>query len=314
MRRRPNRFAVTRSHALRTLVQACALLVLLTGCSPGAEPTTAPAPGPSGVAQDPARRHIIVVVEENHGYDQIIGSADAPFINRLTGEGTLLTSYEAITKPSLPNYIALLSGGTQGITNDCTDCTVDAADLTTQLEARGLTWRAYLQGLPEPCSDVARSGAYAKKHNPFMYFDAIRGTPGRCANVVPYEQLATDLEAGRLPNFAFVTPDLDHDMHDGTVSTADAWLEALHGRLRSSSAWRDDTRLVVTFDEAGEHGDQHIATLVTGPRVPPAQDPTRYDHYSLLRSVEDAFGLAHLGHAADPATASIPALTGTAAG
>src|ERR671933_1209925 len=112
-------------------------------------PTTAARATPSGgrtAAAGP--RRIVVVVEENHSFDQIIGSAQAPFINRLAGQGTLLTSYFAITHPSLPNYIAMVSGGTQGIDSDCGTCNRDAANLTDQLQAAGISWKAYLEDLP----------------------------------------------------------------------------------------------------------------------------------------------------------------------
>ena len=200
---------------------------------------------------------MIVVVEENHSIGQIIGSPQAPFLNRLAAKGTLLTSYFAITHPSLPNYIAMVSGDTQGITSDCGGCNVDAPNLADQLEAAGVSWKAYMEDLPAPCSDAHTAGAYAKKHNPFMYFASVRDDPGRCAKVVPLDRLDADLAAGRLPRLVFVTPNLDHDMHGAgeggddaaLIATADRWLEGFYGKLAGSSAWRDGTRLVVTWDE-----------------------------------------------------------------
>jgi len=164
-----------------------------------------------------------------------------------------------------------------------------------------------MQGLPAPCSAVSQSGAYAKKHDPFMYFDDVRQSPQQCHKVVPLSQLGADLTAGRLPRFALVVPDLDHDMHDGPVGVADAWLRDLHAQLVASRSWRPDTRLVVTFDE-GAGGDNRVATIVTGPGVRPGRDGTAYSHYALLRSIETLLGLPYLGHAADPSTATIPAL------
>jgi phospholipase C len=251
--------------------------------------------------------HVVVVVEENHAFNQIIGSPRAPFLNQLAGQGVLLTAYHAIRHHSLPNYLAMISGDTHGITTSCTGCTVTGPNLADQLQTAGISWKAYMQGLPAPCSDVARSGAYAKKHDPFIYFDGIRRSPQQCNKVVPYSQLATDLAAGRLPRFAFVVPDLDHDMHDGPVSVADAWLRDLHGQLVASRNWRPDTRLVVTFDE-GTGGSSRVVTIIAGPRVRPRHDDTAYSHYSLLRSIETLFRLPYLGHAADASTATIPAL------
>jgi phosphatidylinositol-3-phosphatase len=307
---------------------AAVLMMLAAGCAtpqpttPGSAPSTRP---PAVGARGPHR--IVVVVEENHSFGQIIGSPQAPFLNHLAGQGTLLTASFAITHPSLPNYIAMVSGDTQGISSDCGGCNVDAANLADQLERAGLSWKAYMEDLPGPCSDAHHAGAYAKKHDPFMYFASVRDDPGRCTKVVPLGQLDADLAAGRLPRLVFITPNQDHDMHgtgeggdDATlIAAADHWLEGLYGRLAGSSAWHQDTRLVVTWDEGGG-GERtgccgglaaggHIATIVAGPRVRPGRNPATYDHYALLRSVEAAFGLPFLGHAADPGTATIPALT-----
>ena len=225
-----------------------ALLVLLAaGCA---------SPRPATSVRDRAITRVIVVVEENHSIGQIIGSPQAPFLNRLAAKGTLLTSYFAITHPSLPNYIAMVSGGTQGITSDCGGCNLDTPNLADQLERTGISWKAYMEGLPAPCSDAHLAGGYAKKHDPFMYFASVRDNPRRCAKVVPFAQLDADLAAGRLPRLVFITPDLDHDMHgageggdDALVAAADRWLKDLYGRLVGSSAWKEDTRLVVTWDE-----------------------------------------------------------------
>jgi hypothetical protein len=317
----------------RAAAAAC-LMLLAAGCSsppqgaPAGSTTAPPAPSRDRAAtRDDATSRVIVVVEENHSIGQIIGSPQAPFLNRLATKGTLLTSYFAITHPSLPNYIAMVSGDTQGITSDCGGCNVDAPNLADQLETAGISWKAYMEGLPAPCSDVDTAGNYAKKHDPFMYFDSIRGDPGRCAKVVPLDRLDADLTAGQLPRLVFVIPNLDHDMHgageggnDATlIATADRWLDDFYGKLASSSAWRDGTRLVVTWDK-GAGGEKlgccggvaaggRVATIVTGPGVEPARDDATYSHYALLRSIETLFHLPLLGHAGDPSTATIPALT-----
>ena len=322
-----------------------ALLVLVAGCAsprpttPGVPSGTSAssatgAPSATGPAATSVRgratTRVIVVVEENHSIGQIIGSPRAPFLDRLATKGTLLTSYFAITHPSLPNYIAMVSGATQGITSDCGGCNVDAPNLADQLERAGISWKAYMQGLPGPCSDAHQAGTYAKKHDPFMYFASVRDNPGRCAKVVPFAQLDADLAAGRLPRLMFITPDLDHDMHGAgeggddaaLVAAADRWLEDLYGRLAGSSAWKEDTRLVVTWDEGngGRAGGPSgccgglatggkVATIVAGPAVTPARDDATYTHYALLRSIEALFHLPFLGHAGDQSTATIPTLT-----
>jgi len=280
---------------------------------PGGAAAAARAVPPPGAA---GSTRVVLVVEENHEFGQIIGSRSAPFLNRLAARGTLLTRYYATTHPSLPNYIAMLGGDTLGIHRDCPTCHTGASNLVDQLEATGISWKAYYQGLPAPCSTVIRSGVYAKKVNPFLYFDDIRSVPNRCRRVVPLRELGADLAGGRLPRFVVITPDLKHEMHDGTVPTADTWLRHLYRQLVASSAWRGDTRLVVTFDEGtssrgigGLQGGGHVATIVVGPKVPAGvRDATPYDHYALLRSIQARFGLPPLRHAGDPGTATIPAL------
>jgi phospholipase C len=271
---------------------------------------------PTVVAGRPG--HVVVVVEENHAFEQIIGSPAAPFLNHLAARGTLLTDYHAVTHPSLPNYLALLSGRTGRIHSDCQTCTMAGPTLVDELEADHISWAAYFQGLPRPCSLVAQAGPYSEAINPFMHAARVRDNPSRCHRILPFGRFHADLVARRLPTVVFVIPDLDHDMHSGPVPVADVWLHRLVAELAAAPVWGQDTRLVVTFDESQDHDGRsccgglgrggRVATIIAGPGVPPGRDPTPYTHYSLLRSVEAAYGLRFLDHAGDPATATIPAL------
>ena len=271
-----------------------------------------------GAAQAGAVSHVVLVVEENHELGQIIGSRQAPFLNRLATEGTLLTRYYAIGHPSLPNYIALVAGDPLGIHDDCRSCQRHGRTLVDQLQAAAISWKAYYQGLPAPCSAAARAGAYVKKVDPFLHLDSVRSSPLRCRRVVPLTQLNADLGGGRLPRFAMVTPDLRHDMHSGSIRQADTFLHRLDRQLLAASPRRSGILLIVTFDEGssdhglhGRRGGGHVATIVVGPGVPAgAQDPAPYDHYALLRSLERRFGLRPLRHAADRGTRTIPAVAG----
>ena len=192
-------------------------------------------------------------------------------------------------------------------------CHRPGRNLVDQLERAHISWKAYYQSLPSPCSAVVKAGAYAKKTDPFAYLDDVRASPARCHRVVPLDRLRPDLRHGRLPRFVVIVPDLRHDMHSGPVGEADDFLRRLDQELATSSSWRPGTVLVVTFDEGttsrGPHGrgGGHVATVVTGPGVPARRDPTPYTHYALLRSIEQRFGLPPLGNAADPATRTIPA-------
>lgn len=301
----------------RILVVVVVASAGLAGCGVPVAGATRPLAGlPVPVASQPS--HLIVVMEENHSFEQIIGSPAAPFINRLASRGTLLTNYHAITHPSLPNYIALLSGRTGRIRTDCQRCTISGPTLVDELEARHISWAAYLEGLPQPCSTVSRSGAYSEAVDPFMHAATVRGTPARCDRVLPFRSFGPDLAAGRLASVAFVAPNLRHDMHSGPVPAADIWLRRFVDELAANRVWRQDTRVVVTFDE-GKRSDTRsccdglgsgglIPTIVAGPRVPRGRDPTPYTQYALLRSIELAFGLPFLGHAGGPSTATIPAV------
>jgi hypothetical protein len=268
-----------------------------------------------------AASHVVLVVEENHEFGRIIGSRRAPFLNRLAATGTLLTRYYAIGHPSLPNYVALVAGDPLGIRGDCRSCHRHGRTLVDQLEAAGISWKAYYQGLPAPCSAAAMAGAYTITVNPFLHLDGVRSRLRRCRRVVPLTQLGADLGGGRLPRFAMVTPDLAHDMHSGSIRRADAFLHRLYHQLLSSSARRSGILLIVTFDEGTSHhglhgwrGGGHVATVVVGAGVPTGRrDPTPYDHYALLRSLERRFGLRPLRHAADRETRTIPAIAGPAA-
>jgi len=264
----------------------------------------------------PRVTRMVLVIEENHEFGQVIGSRRAPFLNRLAAHGTLLTRYYAVTHPSLPNYVALLAGSPLGIHGDCRRCHRPGRNLVDQLEQAHISWKAYYQSLPAPCSAVVKAGEYAKKTDPFAYLDDVRASPARCHRVVPLDRLRPDLRRGRLPRFVVIVPDLRHDMHSGPVGEADVFLRRLDRELATSSAWRPGTVLVVTFDEGTTsrglrgRGGGHVATVVAGPGVPARHDATPYTHYALLRSIEHRFGLPPLRNAADPATRTIPAIAG----
>lgn len=259
----------------------------------------------------------MVIALENKEYGEVVGSSAAPYLNGLAARGVRFTRGFATRHPSLPNYLALIGGSTFGITSDCTTCSVRGRSLVDQLAARHISWKAYMQGLPRPCSDRAFAGfglhIYAKQHDPFMYFDGIRGRPARCARVVPLHQLTADL-AGRLPRFSWITPDLCHDMHSCSVATGDAWLHTWAPRILP--ALGADGILMVIFDEgvtdegccphtlAG--GGGHVASLIVGPGAGTGVTVRQpMNHYSILRLIEDAWGLPRLRHAADPATPTI---------
>ncbi|MDQ6698011.1 MAG: alkaline phosphatase family protein [Actinomycetota bacterium] len=284
-------------------------------------PATHPVKGP----------HLVVVIEENHSYNQIVGSPIALRANELATTGVSLTNFYAITHPSLPNYIALTSGGTHGITKDCGKCDLGVPNLIDQLEHAKISWRAYAQGFPGQCSRQPLVGAYAKKHIPFLYYRSVFERPSVCAKVVGLDRFWSDTRAGTLPTVSFVIPDLDNDMHgvgEGrdrvkVARQADKTLGRIMDDLRAPRNWTHGSRLVVTWDEGGGGHEPrtsccggraaggHIPTLVSGPDLPAGPDSVDHDHYDLLRSFEARYHLPLLGHAADPTSRSIPSVVGT---
>ncbi len=291
---------------MRRLVLIVLVLIALLQASCGrttpARPFT-PAPSaavlPSSspaITAAPAGR-VAVIVMENHSYGQIIGNAQAPYINDLARRYALATSYVAVTHPSLPNYLALTGGSTFGIRTDCTTCYVRSSNLVDGLEARRVSWKAYMETMPSACFTGPSSGRYAKKHDPFMYFDDIRTNPARCNNVVPLDEL----DLARLPDFTWITPDQCHDMHSCSVATGDAFLRrTVPGLLR---ALGPKGVLFITFDEG--KSDQRVVTIVSGDGVKPGRYSAPFNHYSLLRTVEERFGVTPLtGNAASATSMS----------
>ena len=239
----------------------------------------------------------MVVVFENKERSAIVGNPAAPTFASLARTYASLTAYDAVAHPSLPNYLALVSGSTQGITSDCTSCVVDAPNLADELEHAGLTWKTYAEGLPSPGFTGAFAGRYAKKHDPFLYFKDIADSPARRARVVPFTQLQSDLGAGHLPDFALVVPNLCNDMHDCPAATGDGWLKQHIVPLLQHPQLADSVVFVV-FDEGSSatRGGGRVAALALGPLVrPSARSRSKTGHYGLLRTIEDAWGLPRLG-------------------
>jgi phosphatidylinositol-3-phosphatase len=256
----------------------------------------------------PPFHHIFVVIMENHSYAEIIGSSDAPFINDLADRYGLATNYHAVSHPSLPNYLALTSGDTFGLTTDCTDCFQSAPNLVVDRVApSGRTWRAYMESMPS-AGFVGDAYPYMQKHDPFIYYDNLREEPKRLANVVPYTELAADLaSAATTPSFGWITPNMLHDMHDGTIAQGDGWLSEQIPALLSSPAFTEHRSLLfITWDENDDAPGNNVATLVIADDVPAGfRSGTAFDHYCLLRTIEAAWDLAPLtAHDRDAAVMS----------
>ncbi len=221
-------------------------------------------------------------------------------------EGGLLTNYFAIRHPSLPNYLAMVAGSTFNLSRDCDLCHVDAPNLADQIEAAGRQWKAYNEDIPAPCFGVS-VGEFDKSHDPFLYFDSIRQNPERCApRVVALDSLPTDLASANPPDLMWIVPNLCHTMHDCDIAAGDAWLAQWIPLVTRSPAFQNGGVLFLTFDEGltdrgccGAAGGGQIATIVLSPWVTAGtHDGTLYTHYSLLRTIEEAWGFSPLGAAA----------------
>jgi hypothetical protein len=246
---------------------------------------------------------VVIVVFENHAKADVVGSSRAPYFNSLASNSALLSRYGGVAHPSLPNYLALVSGSTHGVHDDCTGCVVSGRSLVDTLARAHRSWKAYAEGLPRPGFTGASSGRYVKRHVPFLYFRSVLSRPRRLRQVVPLRQLARDLESGSLPSFSLVVPDLCHDMHDCSVATGDRWLRHFLPPLLRSPQLGHSVVFVV-FDEppfTAPPGEA-VPALAAGPLVRPGSAyRRRTSHYGLLRTIEDAWGLPRLGHSKDAA-------------
>ena len=293
------------------LCTAAALALPLAACS-------SPKPGPPlrvPTKKRPAAKHshIFVVVMENKKESQVVGSGNAPYFNKLTKRSALLRNMYGISHPSLPNYLAMVSGSTHGIHDDCTSCHVSGRTVVDQLQESGRTWKGYMEDMPRPCFTGASRKAYAKKHDPFLYFDGIRNDPSRCRRVVPYTRLSKDLFARKVPDFSFIAPNLCDDTHDCPVRTGDRFLAHLVPALLKEVG--PHGFVAITWDEGADESccgglakGGRVPALIAGPDVRRGSRPTgAYSHYSLLRTIEDAYGLLPLGGAGDSRTQPLDA-------
>ena len=240
----------------------------------------------------PRPDHVVIVVDENHSYSSIIGNADAPYITSLTTQGASFTNYKGLTAPSQPNYIALFSGSQQGVIDNNVPYTFSAPSLGGQLIRKGLTFGGYSEDLPYAGFTGTGKLGYRRRHNPWVDFTDVPG-----ADNLPFNQFPGPGNYGTLPTVSFVVPNLAHDMHNGDVKSGDAWLKT---NLDPYVQWAKthNSLFVFTFDETDHKADKNIPTILVGQSVQPGNNGQLLNHYNLLRTIEDMYGLGHLGNAA----------------
>lgn len=285
-----------------------------TTSTTAAAPTTAPA-GLCGFMQQSEAHytHVVWIWMENHPYRSVIGSPSAPFENEVATQCGLATNYHNVTHPSLPNYIAATSGlGLNELGRFASDCdpspSCSAPPGTPSIFSQAASWRTYVESMPAPCTKVS-SDDYAAKHNPAVYYPSL--APACSTDDVAIGQLYRDLDAGSLPAFAFVTPNLVDDTHNGSVAQGDNWLRGAIDAIASSSQYRSGMVAVFVVWDEGEGGSAsdcatnttdvgcHVPALVLSASTRPGTaSGGLFNHYSLLRTAEDLLGLPALGQAA----------------
>ncbi|WP_349307896.1 MULTISPECIES: alkaline phosphatase family protein [unclassified Streptomyces] len=270
----------------RPAIGLTATLGLLCGLA--ASVTAAP---PASAAVSPPRPdHVVIVLFENTSQGSIIGNPQAPYFNQLANTGADFTNSFAIEHPSEPNYLDLFSGSNQGVTDDSCPHTFGTDNEGAQLSAKGLTFAGYSEGLPSTGSTVCTSGRYARKHNPWVNFSNVPSSANK-----PFSAFPTDFT--QLPTVSWVVPDLCNDMHDCSIPTGDTWLKT---HLDSYVQWAKahNSVLITTFDEDDSAGNNQIATIFNGQPVKTGNYAERIDHFSVLRTIEDMYGLPYAGAAA----------------
>ncbi len=280
--------------------------------SPTPSPSPSPSPSPTPIPPVPAFNHIYVIVMENKESSRIVGSKAAPYENQLIANYGLATYYYGIRHPSEPNYIAMTSGGIQGVGSDG-HFDLPAPNVFDQIEAAGRTWHVYAQNYPGNCytGSVASGGAdgwgaagqYARKHNPAISYTSISRNKTRCANITRLKGFDP-----ATADFEYIVPNQINDMHSSSVQAGDAFLKAFVPRIIGSPAFAGSA-LFITFDEGGtdKNGGGHVATIVVSSGMTPGARYTKFaNHYSLLRTIEDAWGMPYLGLAAKAEPLALP--------
>jgi phospholipase C len=240
--------------------------------------------------QVPQFDHVVVVVMENHSFDDIIGvSAVAPYINGLASQGANFTNSFAIEHPSEPNYLNLFSGSNQGVTDDSCPHTFNAANLGSELIEANFSFVGYSEDLPTVATKCT-SGLYARKHNPWVNFSNVPKQSNR-----PFSAFPSDFST--LPTVAFVVPNLCNDTHDCSITTGDIWLS---NNIDAYAQWAKvhDSLMILTWDEDDHSQSNQIPTLFVGALVVPGSYSERIDHFSVLATLESMYGLSLTGSAA----------------
>jgi acid phosphatase len=237
----------------------------------------------------PRPDHIVIVVEENKAFQQIMGSQTTPYINSLAQRGMLFTESYGVTHPSQPNYLALFSGSTHNITNDYCLLELKGDNLASNLISHHFSFSIYSESMPEASYSGCMSGSYMRKHNPLSNWLELAKFSQ------PFSAFPQDF--AKLPTVSLVVPNQQNDMHDGTITQGDTWLSQ---NLEKYAQWAltNNSLLVVTWDEDNGASANHIATIFVGEMIKSGKSSQRINHYTLLRTISDLYGLPYIGNSA----------------
>ena len=288
------------------MTAALPLFLSLSACQHSPAQESAAAPALKVDARVPQFKKVVLLLFENEDFDRPISH---PFFSEMAKKGALLTNYHAVAHPSEPNYIALTSGDTQGVTDDA-DHDLPGKHLGDLLEERGKTWKNYAENFPGNCFRGAFRGKYARKHTPFISYTNVSQS-ARCSRIVDASEFESDVKKNQLPDFSFYTPNMDNDAHDTDIGTADRWFKNTFEPLLDLPGFKDVV-LIVTFDEnecntigpwvasakvASCKGDTNqVYTIFYGAGVMRGVRSRFFaNHYSLLKTIEAGFGLGSLG-------------------
>ena len=276
--------------AVAILAAVAAVQLACGGYSAGSSSNPSPTP-----ATLPTFSHVFLVVEENHSFTEVIGNSSMPYLNGLASKYALAKQYFANAHPSIPNYLMLTTGQMETL-NDNFSGTIGDDNVVRELVSVGKTWKTYQESIPSAGYLGGDDLPYVRRHNPFSLLSDVQNSTTQAANIVPFTQFATDLANNSLPNFSFIVPDVNNDAHDGTLATADSWLQSNMAPLIASSTFQSGGLLVILFDEGelsdfNHGGGQVAAVIVSSNGKPNFQSQTLYQHQSTLRLVLEALGV-----------------------
>jgi phosphatidylinositol-3-phosphatase len=277
----------------------CSFVFFLAGCGGGAANVLPPIPIPGQT--NPQFGHVFIVVEENAGYADVIGSSSMPYFNGLANKYGLATNYYANLHPSIPNYFELTVGKTLTFNDSETPQSFPVSDdnVVRELLAAGKTWKSYAEDLPNAGYTGGDTAKYLVRHNPLAYMTDVQNTPAQSQNLVPFSEFAADLPTANLPQYSFIVPNSCDDAHDCPLSTADAWLKTNIEPLINSPVFQKDGLLIIVFDEGPTldltQGGGHVAAVVISPFSKPAyKSIALYQHQSVLRLMLEGLGVTKL--------------------